>query len=266
MPVRSWARSPISGARGWWRLGGGVAGRLRVLEFPTRNCRQRCRDGPVRHAEQGGHPELSTAQSAWCGSRDEHDLPELGHGPVDRDPVLPNDHGFGAPLPATRMTTLTAHGVNAADAGRIAHLLRCRCCSPRCSDITRCRRWRGRKLSQSCHLPDRADVLPVPELRPVRRRADRGVHVRDHRGRGGWWRRWPRRGMGKVGLPRPRPWRFFDPPHGGFGAGVADACYWAGWILSSDGATAAGSLEPGLERSCHKSLGTISRTPGARSR
>ena len=52
---------------------------------------QRHRHGPVRLAEPGRHHELAARRPARRRRRDVRDLPELGHGPVDRHLLQP-DH------------------------------------------------------------------------------------------------------------------------------------------------------------------------------
>ena len=68
------------------------AGRLHLLAVRRRAPGQRPRHGPVRLAEPGGHHERPAAAPSWRRGRDEHDVPERGHGALDRDLLLPHGH------------------------------------------------------------------------------------------------------------------------------------------------------------------------------
>ena len=61
-------------------------------EFAAAAPGQRPRHGPVRLTEPGGHHERLPAAPSWRRGRDEHDVPERGHGALDRDLLLSHGH------------------------------------------------------------------------------------------------------------------------------------------------------------------------------
>ena len=74
------------------RVAAAPAGRLHLLAVRRRAPGQRPRHGPVRLTEPGGHHERPPAAPSWRRGRDEHDVPERGHGALDRDLLLPHGH------------------------------------------------------------------------------------------------------------------------------------------------------------------------------
>ena len=135
------------------------------------------------------------AQPARRGLRHALDLPELGHGAVDRGVLLADDRRAGRRLPHTLTTGLRQHGVAAAVAHRSPRCRRCRRCSPRCSASTRSgtccahRRRAGARRPRSTPLTGR-EFFPRPDLRPVPPRPDHGVRGRRRPRR--CWPPWPR--------------------------------------------------------------------------
>jgi MFS family permease len=165
-----------------------VAGQLRVLGIRPDPAAERDRDGPVRVAEPGRDHEQPAARAARRGRGDERDLPEFGHGAVDRH-LLHADHPRPGRLAARRTAARPGRPGRAgrrrrAGGGAPAGLSAVRVAAGLQPGADAARAGAAPVAGGPRRLPDRPLVLPRADLavvlpRPHGRVRLRRRHVRD---------------------------------------------------------------------------------------